>query len=242
MNVRPAPPDYQPFEVLFDLAGGLSASRVAYREAPSASIEAEYTHSKIAGPKSDFARVLIRLEPLPAGSGFVFETTIAPNSFLHEFLPGVERGIRAAMTTGPLIGSPIIDLKATWLDGVAHDVDSSVVAFDIASRVAFRKGAEGAQMKLLEPIMKVEVASPEDYAGTVIGDLNARRGKIQSQEMREKSAAIVALVPCANLLSYGSDLRRITNGRANCEGFFIGLADAPIGGGGPFAGTMAMRG
>ena len=154
-------------------------------------------------------------EPLPPGSGFVFENEIVGGSIPKEFIPGVEKGIKSVMNSGPLVGFPVIDFKVSLIDGAYHDVNSSVLAFEIAARAAFREAAEKVQMKLLEPIMKVEVVSPEDYVGTVIGDLNSRRGMIQGQEMRGNATVINAMVPLANMFGYVNNLRSATQGRAN---------------------------
>jgi elongation factor G len=145
----------------------------------------------------------------------VFENEIVGGAIPKEFIPGVEKGIKSVMNSGPLVGFPVIDFKVRLVDGAYHDVDSSVLAFEIAARAAFREAKDKVQMKLLEPMMKVEVVAPEDYVGTVIGDLNSRRGMIQGQEMRGNATVINAMVPLANMFGYVNNLRSATQGRAN---------------------------
>ena len=188
---------------------------MAYRETLGRRAEIDYTHKKQTGGTGQFAKVKLVFEPLPPGSGFVFENDIVGGSIPKEFIPGVEKGIKSVMNSGPLVGFPVIDFKVTLIDGAYHDVDSSVLAFEIASRAAFREASEKVQMKLLEPVMKVEVVSPEDYVGTVIGDLNSRRGMILGQEMRGNATVINAMVPLANMFGYVNNLRSATQGRAN---------------------------
>jgi elongation factor G len=148
-----------------------------------------------------------------AGIGFAVPVDTV-NDIVPRLLAGVEKGLKSVMNSGPLVGFPVIDFKVTLIDGAFHDVDSSVLAFEIASRAAFREASEKVQMKLLEPVMKVEVVSPEDYVGTVIGDLNSRRGMIQGQEMRGNATVINAMVPLANMFGYVNNLRSATQGRA----------------------------
>ena len=193
----------------------VGAPQVAYRETLSKRYEIDYTHKKQTGGTGQFARVKLIFEPLPPGSGFVFENEIVGGSIPKEFIPGVEKGIKSVMNAGPLVGFPVIDFKVSLIDGAYHDVDSSVLAFEIASRAAFREASEKVAMKLLEPIMKVEVVSPEDYVGTVIGDLNSRRGMILGQEMRGNATVINSMVPLANMFGYVNNLRSSTQGRAN---------------------------
>ena len=192
----------------------VGAPQVAYRETLGRKAEIDYTHKKQTGGTGQFARVKLIFEPLPPGSGFVFENEIVGGSIPKEFIPGVEKGIKSVMNSGPLVGFPVIDFKVSLIDGAYHDVDSSVLAFEIASRAAFREASEKVQMKLLEPIMKVEVVSPEDYVGTVIGDLNSRRGMIQGQEMRGNATVINSLAPLANMFGFVDGLARATNARA----------------------------
>ena len=191
----------------------IGAPQVAYRETLGRRAEIDYTHKKQTGGTGQFAKVKLVFEPLPPGSGFVFENDIVGGSIPKEFIPGVEKGIKSVMNSGPLVGFPVIDFKVTLIDGAYHDVDSSVLAFEIASRAAFREASEKVQMKLLEPVMKVEVVSPEDYVGTVIGDLNSRRGMILGQEMRGNATVINAMVPLANMFGYAGNLRFVTQGK-----------------------------
>ncbi len=199
----------------YKVEANIGAPQVAYRETLGRRAEIDYTHKKQTGGTGQFAKVSLVFEPLPPGSGFVFENEIVGGSIPKEFIPGVEKGIKSVMNSGPLVGFPVIDFKVSLIDGAYHDVDSSVLAFEIASRAAFREAAEKVQMKLLEPIMKVEVVSPEDYVGTVIGDLNSRRGMILGQEMRGNATVINAMVPLANMFGYVNNLRSATQGRAN---------------------------
>jgi elongation factor G len=199
----------------YKVEANIGAPQVAYRETLGRKAEIDYTHKKQTGGTGQFARVKLVFEPLPPGSGFVFENEIVGGSIPKEFIPGVEKGIKSVMNSGPLVGFPVIDFKVSLIDGAFHDVDSSVLAFEIASRAAFREASEKVQMKLLEPVMKVEVVSPEDYVGTVIGDLNSRRGMILGQEMRGNATVINAMVPLANMFGYVNNLRSATQGRAN---------------------------
>jgi elongation factor G len=195
----------------YKVEANVGAPQVAYRETLGKPTEIDYTHKKQTGGTGQFARVKIRFEPQEPGAGYSFESAIVGGAVPKEFVPG----IKSVMNSGPLVGFPVIDFKATLLDGAYHDVDSSVLAFEIASRAAFREASEKAQMKLLEPIMKVEVVAPEEYVGTVIGDLNSRRGMIQGQEMRGNATVINAMVPLANMFGYVNNLRSATQGRAN---------------------------
>ena len=199
----------------YKVEANIGAPQVAYRETLGRRAEIDYTHKKQTGGTGQFAKVTLVFEPLPPGSGFVFENEIVGGVIPKEFIPGVEKGIKSVMNSGPLVGFPVIDFKVSLIDGSYHDVDSSVLAFEIAARAAFREAAEKVQMKLLEPVMKVEVVSPEDYVGTVIGDLNSRRGMILGQEMRGNATVINAMVPLANMFGYVNNLRSSTQGRAN---------------------------
>ena len=199
----------------YKVDANIGQPQVAYRETLGVPTEIDYTHKKQTGGTGQFARVKIRFEPQAPGSGYEFESAIVGGSIPKEYIPGVEKGIRSVMASGPLVGFPVIDFKATLLDGAFHDVDSSVLAFEIAARAAFREASQKAQMKLLEPVMKVEVVSPEDFVGTVIGDLNSRRGMIQGQEMRGNATVVNAMVPLANMFGYVNNLRSATQGRAN---------------------------
>ncbi|HPN07559.1 MAG TPA: elongation factor G, partial [Hyphomonadaceae bacterium] len=199
----------------YKVDANIGAPQVAYRETLGRSADIDYTHKKQSGGTGQFARVKLTFEPLPPGSGFVFESAIVGGSVPKEYIPGVEKGLKSVLNSGPLAGFPVIDFKVTLTDGAFHDVDSSVLAFEIAARAAFREISEKLGMKLLEPVMKVEVVSPEDYVGTVIGDLNSRRGMILGQEMRGNATVINSMVPLANMFGYVNNLRSSTQGRAN---------------------------
>jgi elongation factor G len=199
----------------YKVDANVGAPQVAYRETLGRAAEIDYTHKKQTGGTGQFARVKLVFEPQAPGEGFSFENEIVGGAIPKEFIPGVEKGIKSVMNAGPLVGFPVIDFKVRLIDGAFHDVDSSVLAFEIAARAAFREAAEKVQMKLLEPVMKVEVVSPEEYVGTVIGDLNSRRGMIQGQEMRGNATVINAMVPLANMFGYVNNLRSQTQGRAN---------------------------
>ena len=199
----------------YKVDANIGAPQVAYRETLGRRAEIDYTHKKQSGGTGQFAKVKLVFEPLPPGSGFVFENEIVGGAIPKEFIPGVEKGLKSVMNSGPLVGFPVIDFKVSLIDGAYHDVDSSVLAFEIAARAAFREASEKVAMKLLEPIMKVEVVAPEDYVGTVIGDLNSRRGMILGQEMRGNATVINAMVPLANMFGYFKNLQSATQGRAN---------------------------
>jgi len=199
----------------YKVDANIGAPQVAYRETLGRAADIDYTHKKQSGGTGQFARVKLTFEPLPPGSGFVFESGIVGGSVPKEYIPGVEKGLKSVLNSGPLAGFPVIDFKVTLTDGAFHDVDSSVLAFEIAARAAFREVSDKLGMKLLEPVMKVEVVSPEDYVGTVIGDLNSRRGMILGQEMRGNATVINSMVPLANMFGYVNNLRSSTQGRAN---------------------------
>ena len=198
----------------FKVDANVGAPQVAYRETLTKRAEIDYTHKKQTGGSGQFARVKILFEPGEPGSGFVFESKIVGGSVPKEYVPGVQKGIESVKDSGPLAGFPMIDFKATLIDGAYHDVDSSVMAFEIAARAAFREGAQQAGVKLLEPIMKVEVVTPEEYMGDVIGDLNSRRGQISGTEQRGIAQVIHAMVPLANMFGYVNTLRSMSQGRA----------------------------
>jgi elongation factor G len=192
----------------------VGAPQVAYRETLSKPVTVKYTHKKQTGGSGQFARVKIEFEPGEPGSGYEFDSKVVGGSVPKEFIPGVEKGLLSAKDNGLLAGFPVIDFKAQLVDGAYHDVDSSVLAFEIAARAAFRELREKGHPKLLEPIMKVEVTTPEDYVGDVIGDLNSRRGHIQGSDQRGNAQAIIAMVPLANMFGYVNTLRGMTQGRA----------------------------
>ena len=198
----------------FKVEANVGAPQVAYRETITRRHEVDYTHKKQTGGSGQFARVKILLEPQEQGAGFQFESKVVGGSVPKEYIPGVEKGVRSVLDNGVLAGFPMLDLKVSLIDGAYHEVDSSALAFEIASRAAFREGAQKAGPKLLEPIMKVEVVSPEDYVGGVIGDLTGRRGQILGQEMRGNATVINAMVPLANMFGYVNTLRSMSQGRA----------------------------
>ncbi|MFN4272875.1 MAG: elongation factor G [Aliihoeflea sp.] len=198
----------------FKVEANVGAPQVAYRETITRAAEIDYTHKKQTGGTGQFARVKIVFEPNPESDEFVFESKIVGGNVPKEYIPGVQKGIQSVLSSGPLAGFPMLGVKATLLDGAYHDVDSSVLAFEIASRAAFREGAQKAGAQLLEPIMKVEVVTPEEYVGGVIGDINGRRGQIQGQEARGIATVINAMVPLANMFKYVDTLRSMSQGRA----------------------------
>ena len=198
----------------YKVDANVGAPQVAYRETLGRKAEIDYTHKKQSGGSGQFARIKLMFEPGEPGSGYSFENKIVGGSVPKEFIPGVEKGLEASRETGVLAGFPVIDFKATLIDGNYHDVDSSVLAFEIAARAAFSEGLPKAQCKLLEPIMKVEVVTPEDYMGDCIGDLNSRRGQILGMDARGNAQVIDAMVPLANMFGYVNTLRSMTQGRA----------------------------
>jgi elongation factor G len=198
----------------FKVEATVGAPQVAYRETITKRQEIDYTHKKQTGGTGQFARVKLVIEPQEQGAGFLFESKIVGGSVPKEYVPGVEKGVKSVLENGILAGFPMLDIKVSLIDGAYHEVDSSVLAFEIASRAAFREGAQKAGPKLLEPIMKVEVVSPEDYVGGVIGDLTGRRGQILGQEMRGNATVINAMVPLANMFGYVNTLRSMSQGRA----------------------------
>ena len=198
----------------FKVEANIGAPQVAYRETITQEAEIDYTHKKQSGGSGQFARVKLVLSPTEPGEGFVFESEIVGGSVPKEYIPGVQKGVASVMTSGVLAGFPMVDVKVRLIDGAYHDVDSSVLAFEIASRAAFREGIQKSAPKLLEPIMKVEVVTPEDYVGDVIGDLNSRRGQIQGTEARGIATVVNAMVPLANMFGYVNTLRSMSQGRA----------------------------
>ena len=205
----------------------VGAPQVAYRETLGRRVEHDYTHKKQTGGSGQFARIKLVFEPGEAGSGYNFESAIVGGVVPKEYIPGVEKGLAAARESGVLAGFPVIDFSVKLVDGAYHDVDSSVLAFEIAARSAFREALQKAQCKLLEPIMKVEVVTPEDYMGDVIGDLNSRRGMIQGMEARGNAQVINAMVPLANMFGYVNTLRSMTQGRAAYSMVFDHYAPVP---------------
>ena len=198
----------------FKVEANIGAPQVAYRETILNTSEVTYIHKKQSGGAGQFAKVTLSVEPLEPGKGREVENKVKGGAIPKEFIPGVEKGVEGVADSGILAGFPIIDYKVTILDGLHHDVDSSVLAFEIASRMCFKEACQKATLKLLEPIMKVEVVTPEDFMGDVIGDLNSRRGQVGSTEPRGNATAITATVPLANMFGYINNLRSATQGRA----------------------------
>ncbi|PVA06417.1 elongation factor G [Thalassorhabdomicrobium marinisediminis] len=199
----------------FKVEANIGAPQVAYRETIGHAVEHTYTHKKQSGGSGQFGEVKLNIMPTEPGEGYSFESLIVGGAVPKEYIPGVEKGIQSVMDSGPLAGFPVIDFKVQLLDGKFHDVDSSVLAFEIAARMCMREGMKKAGAKLLEPIMKVEVITPEEYTGGIIGDLTSRRGQVQGQDTRGNAIAIDAFVPLANMFGYINNLRSMSSGRAN---------------------------
>ena len=199
----------------FKVEANIGAPQVAYRETVTKTAMIDYTHKKQSGGTGQFARIKMEVGPSEPGEGFVFVSEIVGGSIPKEYIPGVEKGLQSVMDSGLLVGFPILDVKFRLYDGAFHDVDSSVLAFEIAARGAMREHKSDLGMALLEPVMKVEVVTPDEYTGTVIGDLNSRRGQVLGQEMRGNATVVNAMVPLANMFGYVNNLRSATQGRAN---------------------------
>jgi elongation factor G len=198
----------------FKVEANVGAPQVAYRETITQKKQIDYTHKKQSGGSGQFARVIIDFEPLKPGEGFIFESKIVGGSVPKEYIPGVEKGLEASLSNGVVAGFPMIDFKATLVDGAYHDVDSSALAFEIAARAAFREGLPKCGPVLLEPIMKVEVVTPEDYMGDVIGDLSSRRGQVTGMDSRGNARVVDAMVPLGSMFGYVNTLRSMSQGRA----------------------------
>ena len=198
----------------FKVEANVGAPQVAYRETISRKTEVDYTHKKQSGGTGQFARVKLVFEPQQPGFGYLFENKITGGSVPKEYIPGVNKGLESARDVGPIAGFPTIDYKIQLIDGAYHDVDSSALAFEIAARAAFKEGMAKAGPKLLEPVMRVEVVTPEDYTGDVIGDLNSRRGQITGMDQRGNARVVAAMVPLANMFGYVNNLRSMSQGRA----------------------------
>jgi elongation factor G len=211
----------------FKVEANVGAPQVAYRETISRAREVDYIHKKQTGGSGQYARVKIRFEPLPPGSGFLFESTVTGGNVPKEFIPGVKKGLTTSCEGGILAGFPVTDFKATLYDGNSHDVDSSVLAFEIAARSAFREGMSSAGPKLLEPIMKIEVVTPEEYMGDIIGDLSSRRGQVNDMDQRGNARVITASAPLATMFGYVSTLRSMSQGRAQFTMHFDRYAEVP---------------
>lgn len=211
----------------FGVEANIGQPQVAYRETLTKAADVDYTHKKQSGGSGQFARVKMTIEPGESNSGFVFESSVVGGNVPKEYIPGVEKGIKSVMDNGILAGFPMLDVKVTLTDGAYHDVDSSVMAFEIAGRAGFREGAKQAGPKLLEPIMKVEVVTPEEYLGGIMGDLNSRRGQVQGQEQRGNALVVNAMVPLANMFGYVNTLRSQSQGRAQFTMQFDHYAQVP---------------
>jgi elongation factor G len=205
----------------------VGAPQVAFRERVTKRAEIDYTHKKQTGGTGQFARVKFIVEPNEPGKGFEFESKIIGGAVPKEYIPGVEKGLNSVLGAGVVAGFPVVDVKVTLIDGAFHEVDSSALAFEIASRAAFREGLQKGGSVLLEPIMKVEVVTPEEYTGSVIGDLNSRRGQIQGQDMRGNANVVNAMVPLMNMFGYVNQLRSFTQGRASYTMQFDHYEQAP---------------
>jgi elongation factor G len=193
----------------------VGAPQVAYRETITRKAEVDYTHKKQTGGTGQFARVILEIEPNEKGKGYEFESKIVGGSVPKEYIPGVEKGLNSVMSSGVVAGFPVLDVKVALVDGAYHEVDSSAIAFEIAARAALREGLQKAGSVLLEPVMKVEVTTPEDYLGGVIGDLNSRRGQIVGTGNRGNAQIVNAMVPLANMFGYVNNLRSMSQGRAS---------------------------
>ncbi|MDQ4420278.1 elongation factor G [Sphingobium sp. DEHP117] len=211
----------------FKVEANVGAPQVAYRESLAKPVEVDYTHKKQSGGSGQFGRVKVSVTPGERGSGITFIDEIKGGNIPREYIPAIEKGMRETAETGSLIGFPIIDFEIRLTDGAYHDVDSSALAFEIAGRGCMREVAQKSGIKLLEPIMKVEVVTPEDYLGDVIGDLNSRRGQIQGTDSRGNAQAVLAMVPLANMFGYVNQLRSFTQGRAQYTMQFSHYEEVP---------------
>jgi elongation factor G len=199
----------------FRVDAKFGAPKVAYRETIAQSVEVEYTPRKLGGAASQFARVKLALEPLGSGAGLKFESRLAAGALSKEFVQAVAAGVESARESGVLAGFPVTDLAVALVDGSAHDIDSSALAFELAGASAFREGLGKARPVLLEPIMSVEVVTPEDFSGSVVNDLRSRRGRIEAMDQRGNAAVLTAMAPLAKLFGYVNTLRSISQGRAH---------------------------
>lgn len=211
----------------FKVEAAVGQPQVAYRETISQSATVDYTHKKQSGGAGQFARIVLRFDPCEPGEPYEFTSKIVGGSVPKEYIPGVEKGLKQAMETGVIAGFPMIDFKATLEDGAYHDVDSSVMAFEIAARAAFREGIPKANPVLLEPIMKVEVVTPEDYMGDIIGDLNSRRGQVSNMDQRGIARVVTAMVPLSSMFGYVNTLRSMSQGRAQYSMIFDHYEQVP---------------
>jgi elongation factor G len=215
-------------ERTYEVGLNIGAPQVAFLERPTGRAEVEYTHKKQIGGSGQFAAVKLVVEPSEPGKGYQFESKIAGGAVPKEYIPGVEKGIASVLSSGVVAGFPVVDVKVALIDGKYHDVGSSALTFEIAARAAFREALQKARSVLLEPIMKVEVVTPEDFISSVIGDLNLRRGQIQGQDMRGNATVIKATVPLMNMFGYVNNLRSMSRGRAAFTMQFDHYAPAPL--------------
>ncbi len=211
----------------FKVEANVGNPQVAYRETITKPCDIEYTHKKQSGGAGQFAKVKIKFEPMEGYTGFEFNNTVVGGNVPKEYIPGVEKGLRTAMDTGVIAGYPVTGVKCTLYDGAYHEVDSNVMCFEIAARAAFREGMRQADPKLLEPIMKVEVVTPEEYMGDIIGDLNSRRGLVNGMDQRGNARVVDAHVPLANMFGYVNTLRSLSQGRAQFTMLFDHYAEVP---------------
>jgi elongation factor G len=226
----------------FKLEFDTGAPQVAYRETISRQVIKDYVYKTQSAGSGQFAHIKIVCEPLSEGGGFMFENKAGGGNIPNAYIPGVEKGLASVLDSGVLAGFPVVDLKVTLIDGAYHDADSSTLAFDIAARAALKEALRDAGPVLLEPIMTVEVQTPEEHAGAVIGDLNSRRGQIQSQAVRDGTTCIKTTAPLANLFGYRSSLSSLSRGRAMFEMRFSHYAPVPLPGDDePFPPAIGMR-
>lgn len=211
----------------FKVEANIGAPQVAYRETMGKAVKVDYTHKKQSGGSGQFARVIMDFEPVEPGEGYSFESKIVGGAVPREYIPGVEKGINNQMSTGILAGFPVVDFKVTLTDGGFHDVDSSVMAFEIAARAAFRQAMKESSPKLLEPMMDVEIITPDEYMGDIIGDLNSRRGQVGSMDQRGQARVVSAVVPLASMFGYVNTLRSMSQGRAQYSMQFAHYAEVP---------------
>jgi elongation factor G len=200
----------------YKVDANIGALQVAFRERMTQRVEVDYTYKKIYGPKGDFAYVKFIVEPNEPGKGYEFESKIAGGA-MKEYIPGIEKGLEGVLSAGVVAGFPVVDVKVQLVDARYHDVDSSVRAFEIASRAAFREALQKGNSVLLEPIMKVEVVTPEDCTGSIIGDLNSRRGQVLGQHVRGNANVVNAMVSLMQMFGYVNDLRSMSQGRATFQ-------------------------
>ena len=212
----------------YEVSLNIGAPQVAFLERPTGRAEVEYTYKKQTGGSGQFAAVKLVVEPNEPGKGYQFESSIAAGAVPKEYISGIKKGIDSVLSSGVVAGFPVVDVKVALIDGKYHDVDSSAHTFEIAARVAFREALQKARSELLEPIMKIEVVTPEDCIGSVIGDLNLRRGQIQGQDMRGNATVIKAMVPLMNMFGYVNNLRSTSQGRAAFTMQFDHYAPAPV--------------